>query len=143
LAQNKYNNIVSQVGYYLSDMDIPAITGQYLSDVLESPSTRLLTSATPKEREKFIIELDVHYESQNLYERLQRLWNVNPPEWDDTHTYEFNKCDEQHIIGMISAEKKSARSKRFRGHRHTARRWKIKHSGKSRSPFVAYKPSRT
>jgi hypothetical protein len=74
---------------------------------LESSATRLLTSATPKEREKFIIELDVHYESQNLYERLQRLWNVNPPEWDETNTSEFNKCDEQHIIGMISAEKKN------------------------------------
>jgi hypothetical protein len=77
---------------------------------LESSATRLLTSATPKEREKFIIELDVHYESQNLYERLQRLWNVNPPEWDETNTSEFNKCDEQHIIGMIS-EKKTCKIK--------------------------------
>jgi hypothetical protein len=27
-------------------------------------------SATPKERKKFIIELDLHYESQNLYEAM-------------------------------------------------------------------------
>jgi hypothetical protein len=54
---------------------------------LESSLTRLLISATPKERKKFIIELDLHYESQNLYNRMQRLWNVNPPDWDNDHTY--------------------------------------------------------
>jgi hypothetical protein len=42
---------------------------------------------------------------------MQRLWNVNPPDWDDDHTIEFNKCDEQHITGMISAEKKTCEIK--------------------------------
>jgi hypothetical protein len=68
-------------------------------------------SATPNEREKFIIELDMHYLSQNLYNRLQELWEIPHNEWSDQNTEEFNKFDEQHIIGMLSAEKKTCKIK--------------------------------
>jgi hypothetical protein len=40
----------------------------------ESCAIRGLIAATPKEREKFMEELDLHYQSQNLYQRLQDLW---------------------------------------------------------------------
>jgi hypothetical protein len=77
----------------------------------ESLATRLIMSATPREREKFLVELDSHYEAQNLYERLHRLWDTPTDEWDETKEEEFNKCDDQHILGMISAEKKTCKIK--------------------------------
>jgi hypothetical protein len=67
--------------------------------------------ATPKEREKFITELDKHYTAQNLYERLQRLWNVPSSDWDKHHEVEFNTCDSQHIMGMLAAERKTCKQK--------------------------------
>jgi hypothetical protein len=77
----------------------------------ESSATRRLMSATPNERVKFIIELDIHYLSQNLYNRIQKLLETPHREWSDQHTNEFNKCDEQHIMGMLAAEKKTCKIK--------------------------------
>jgi hypothetical protein len=78
---------------------------------LESQATRLIMDATPKEREKFITELDWHYTAQNLYERLQRLWNIPPSGWNKHHEDEYNKCDSQHIMGMLAAERKTCKQK--------------------------------
>jgi hypothetical protein len=77
----------------------------------ESSAARLLVSATPKEREKFIWELDAHYTSQNLYQRLNDLWEIPNNEWSLDHETEFNKCDAQHIAGMLAAEKKTCKIK--------------------------------
>jgi hypothetical protein len=77
----------------------------------ESPAARLLVSATPKEREKFIWELDAHYTSQNLYQCLNDLWETPNNEWSLDHETEFNKCDEQHIAGMLATEKKTCKIK--------------------------------
>jgi hypothetical protein len=78
---------------------------------LESLTTRLIMDATPKEREKFITELDWHYTAQNHYEQLQLLWDISPAEWGKAHEDEFNKCDTQHIVGMLAAEKKTCKKK--------------------------------
>jgi hypothetical protein len=76
-------------------------------------ATRLIYSATPKEREKFYLELDDHYQSQNLYECLNKLWNTSVQEWSEQQEEEFNKCDLQHILGMLAAEKKTCREKKY------------------------------
>jgi hypothetical protein len=80
---------------------------------LESKATRLIMSATPKERTKFLNELDSHYQAQNLYERFTKLWETPKNEWNKKCEEEYNACDEQHIIGMLSAEKKTCKEKRF------------------------------
>jgi hypothetical protein len=80
---------------------------------LESKATRLIMSATPKERVKFLNELDSHYQSQNLYERFTNLWETPKNKWNKKCEEEYNACDEQHIIGMLSAEKKTCKEKRF------------------------------
>jgi hypothetical protein len=77
----------------------------------ESCPTRGLIAVTPKEREKFMEELDLHYQSQNLYQRLQDLWATPHDEWNSSHETEYDKCDEQHIIGMLASEKKTCRTK--------------------------------
>jgi hypothetical protein len=68
-------------------------------------------TATPIEREKFLIELNEHYNAQNLYSRLADLSNIPTTEWTKESTEEYNKCDQQHIIGMLAAEKKTCRTK--------------------------------
>jgi hypothetical protein len=78
---------------------------------LKSPATRLIMDATPRESEKFIEELDLHYSSQNLYERLQRLWEIAATKWEQIHEDTFNQCDEQNILGMTAAEKKTCKQK--------------------------------
>jgi hypothetical protein len=80
---------------------------------LESSASRLLHSATPKEHMKFIAELYIHYEAQNLFERLDRLWNTPIQEWTEIHEMEYNNCDMQHITGMLAAERKTCKEKRF------------------------------
>jgi hypothetical protein len=77
----------------------------------ETIATRLIHSATPKERTKFLQELDDHYEAQNLYERLENLWKIDDKNWAKQDEVEFNKCDWQHIQGMLSAEKKTCKVK--------------------------------
>jgi hypothetical protein len=79
----------------------------------ESIATRLINAATPKEREKFLYEVHRHYESQNLYNRLIKLWETTKQEWTKECESEYNACDEQHIIGMISVERKTCREKLF------------------------------
>jgi hypothetical protein len=59
----------------------------------------------------FITALDEHYEAQNLYHRLSTLTKINPEQWNETYQDEYNKCDEQHIIGMLAAEKKMCKVK--------------------------------
>jgi hypothetical protein len=78
---------------------------------VETNAARLIQSATPREREKFLRHLDDHYEAQNLYERLNNLWNTAAKDWDESKEIEFNKCDEQHIQGMLSAESKTCKVK--------------------------------
>jgi hypothetical protein len=76
---------------------------------IESTASRLIHSASPKERIRFLQELDYHYAAQNLYERLTKLWGKT--EWNHEDEIEFNKCDWQHIQGMLAAEKKTCRVK--------------------------------
>jgi hypothetical protein len=80
---------------------------------IESTATRLIVSATPKERENFLSELDAHYQAQNLYSRLNELWEVPTDKWDEKCQREYNACDEQHITGMLAAERKTCKEKRF------------------------------
>jgi hypothetical protein len=80
---------------------------------IESTATRLINTATPKEREKLLHEVHTHYESQNLYNRLLKLWETPQQEWNEECETEYNACDEQHIVGMNSAERKTCREKLF------------------------------
>jgi hypothetical protein len=73
-------------------------------------ASRGLIVATPKEQERCMVELDLHYQSQNLYKRLQDLWAIPHDDWNESHEMEYNKCDEQHIISMLAAERKHAKS---------------------------------
>jgi hypothetical protein len=75
----------------------------------ESIYARKLRNATPKEREKFIKETHSHYENQKLFNRLQALTEIT--DWQNEHIQEYERCDEQHIIGMLSAEKKTRKIK--------------------------------
>lgn len=58
-------------------------------------------------------ELDAHYVAQNLYERLQQLWNISSEEWSADHQTQYDKCDDQHIAGMLAAEAKTCKKKLF------------------------------
>jgi hypothetical protein len=78
---------------------------------IESIASRMIQSATPKERVKFLHELNSHYIAQNLYERLTKLWSKLADEWTQEEETEFNKCDWQHIQGMLAAEKKTCKVK--------------------------------
>jgi hypothetical protein len=72
---------------------------------IDSTYARKLRNATPKERQKFLEETYNHYSKQNLFERLQKLWET--VEWMEEQLKEFKRCDEQHIAGMLAAEKKT------------------------------------
>jgi hypothetical protein len=72
---------------------------------IETRRARKLQQATPRERHIFIEKLNKHYESQNLYERLQDLAEIPAEEWTLEHQLEYEKCDKQHIDGMLAAEK--------------------------------------
>jgi hypothetical protein len=93
-------------------IDLQAILSTEIHPI-ESSATRLIHSATPKEREKFLSEVHRHYESQNLYERLSKLWEVPTQEWNEKYEDEYNACDEQHITGMLASERKTCREKFF------------------------------
>jgi hypothetical protein len=80
---------------------------------METNAARLLQSASPRERQKFLQELDNHYVAQNLYDRLAMLWSKSEDEWNQEAENEFNKCDLQHIQGMLAAERKTCRIKRY------------------------------
>jgi hypothetical protein len=82
-------------------------------NTMESNAARLLQSASPRERQKFLQELDNHYVAQNLYDCLTQLWSKSVDEWNQEAEIEFNKCDLQHIQGMLAAEKKTCRVKRY------------------------------
>jgi hypothetical protein len=61
----------------------------------------------------FLNELHQHYESQNLYNCLQSLWQTSKDEWTDDHQIEYDRCDEQHIKGMLAAKKKTCKKKLY------------------------------
>jgi hypothetical protein len=49
---------------------------------------------------------------QHLYDRLSELWSkAATGEWSIEDEEEYNKCDVQHIIGMLAAEKKTCKMK--------------------------------
>jgi hypothetical protein len=79
----------------------------------ESNAQRLLISATPNERKMFLNELHTHYESQNLYTRLQSLWQTSKTDWTSDHQLEYDRCDDQHIKGMLAAEKRTCKNKLY------------------------------
>jgi hypothetical protein len=79
----------------------------------ESIAQRLLISATPNERKTFLHELHMHYESQNLYNRLQALWQTSTADWTSDLQTEYDRCDDQHIKGMLAAEKKTCKKKLY------------------------------
>jgi hypothetical protein len=76
---------------------------------IESTASRLIQATSPKERIRFLQELNYHYVAQNLYERLTKLWGKT--EWNPEDEIEFNKCDWQHIQGMLAAKKKTCKVK--------------------------------
>jgi hypothetical protein len=77
---------------------------------MESRTARKLQQATPRERHIFLEELNKHYETQNLYQRLQDLTEIPAHEWTQSHQLEYEKCDKQHIDGMLAAEKRTKRT---------------------------------
>jgi hypothetical protein len=77
---------------------------------IDSITARKLVQATPKERKIFLEAVNTHWTSQNLYERLQKLTKVSHPNWSDSDREEFEKCDEQMIKGMLSAETKTRKT---------------------------------
>jgi hypothetical protein len=61
----------------------------------------------------FLNELHTHYESQNLYTRLQSLWQTSKTDWTSDHQLEYDRCDDQHIKGMLAAEKRTCKNKLY------------------------------
>lgn len=57
--------------------------------------------------------MDEHYQAQNLYERLNNLDKTPTDAWHAEHQDEYNECDRQHIIGLVTAEKKACQPKPF------------------------------
>jgi hypothetical protein len=74
---------------------------------IDAITARKLIQATPRERTIFLEAVNDHWSNQNLYERLQKLTAVPQQNWSDNDGEEFEKCDEQLIKGMISAETKT------------------------------------
>jgi hypothetical protein len=56
----------------------------------ESSAQRLLIPASPNERKMFLNKLHMHYESQNLYNRLQSLWQTSKDDWTNDHQIVMN-----------------------------------------------------
>lgn len=80
---------------------------------LEHPSSRLIRNATPKERNEFLMHLHEHYNAHNLYQCFEKLSQIEAGQWTPEDQHEYEKCDDQHIKGMLSAEKKTAKLKHF------------------------------
>jgi hypothetical protein len=79
---------------------------------IESLHARRLQNATPKERLGFIEAVHKHYQQQNLFDRMQKLREIDPTEWSMDMLAEYERCDTQHINGMLSAEKQISKVKR-------------------------------
>jgi hypothetical protein len=75
----------------------------------ESTYARKLQNAAPKERQRFLEETFNHYSKQNLFERFQKLKET--VKWQREHFDEYERCDEQHIAGMLAAKKKTKKIK--------------------------------
>jgi hypothetical protein len=71
---------------------------------IDSITARKLTQATPREQNLFLEEVDKNFSNQNLYQRLRKLAEVRPDEWNKTHEAEYEQCDRQMIDGMLKAE---------------------------------------
>jgi hypothetical protein len=80
---------------------------------IESRHARKIQNATPKERKKFLEVVHSHYQQQNLYERLQNLRELEPKDWNQEMLQEYERCDKQHINGMLAAEQKTSKVKRL------------------------------
>jgi ribonuclease HI len=80
---------------------------------LDSQATRFISKATPNERMKLLSIVDEHYMAHSIYERLNKLMQTPEDEWTPEHRNEFEKCDRQHIIGLIAAERKVCKPKLF------------------------------
>jgi hypothetical protein len=78
---------------------------------IDSTAARKLTQATPKERKIFLQEANLHFESQNIYERLKKLRGISQDEWGKEMDEEFEKCDTEVIRGMLAAESKTRKTK--------------------------------
>jgi hypothetical protein len=78
---------------------------------IDTIMARKLTQATPKERHIFLENLDNHYRSQNLYQRLRKLTEVTESEWDDKHKETYEKCDQEMVAGMLTAESCTKKTK--------------------------------
>jgi hypothetical protein len=61
--------------------------------------------ATPKERTLFLESVYNHYKQQNLFERMAKLRGQESNQWGKAEYEEYEKCDKQHINGMLAAEK--------------------------------------
>jgi hypothetical protein len=80
---------------------------------IESRHARKLQNATPKERLKFLEAVHNHYQHQNIYERLKQLrGELDPQDWNPEMIEEYEKCDKQHINGMLASEKHISKIKR-------------------------------
>jgi hypothetical protein len=78
---------------------------------IDSITARKLIQATPKERKIFLEESDLHFQNQNIYERLKKLTELTVNEWENEQVLEYEKCDKQMIIGMLRAEAKTKKIK--------------------------------
>jgi hypothetical protein len=73
-------------------------------------TARKLQQATPKERQIFLETAHYHFENQNVYDRLNRLAATPHEEWTTEQTREYEKCDQEMINGMLSAEIKTRKT---------------------------------
>jgi hypothetical protein len=78
---------------------------------VESRMARKLQNATPKERAIFLEAVHRHYAQQNLFDRMRKLREIEPDKWTKNEMEEFEKCDRQHINGMLAAEKQASKVK--------------------------------
>lgn len=107
-----YNGYASDHRPIFARVDLSKLLSDTVTN-LESQAARLLSKATPRERQSVIHLVNEHYESQNLYSRLAHLQEVPDNVWSDEHQAQYNECDRQHIIGLLSAEQKACRQKQF------------------------------
>jgi hypothetical protein len=87
-----------------AQLDIESILSATVKPI-DSITARKLNQATPKERAKFLQEADTFLEAHGIYEKLKRLNNKPPSEWDHTDVDVFEKCDDMIIQGVLHAEK--------------------------------------
>jgi hypothetical protein len=78
---------------------------------IETITARKIIQPSPKERRTFMEIVDIHFQNQNLYDRLKTLMSIPQSEWMNEHKIENEKCDRQMITGMLTAEQQTKKTR--------------------------------